>query len=118
MTTVQMGDQPRSLGYSAGRVCTQALCRGSSMKKTFIQENPAGHLLVPHTPFLLHTHCPQHTLEPCRLTAAATAETHGNRKENMRAQLLNISLTEGFYLISAVKPFGKFAVLQRVAYDR
>lgn len=46
---VQEGDQPYSLGYSAGRVATQALCRGSSGKKTSIQGNPEDHLLASHT---------------------------------------------------------------------
>lgn len=76
VTAVQKGDQPCRLGYSAGHECTQALCRGSPVKKTPIQENPEGHLLVPHTPCLIHTLCVPHTFELWRLTVAATAETH------------------------------------------
>lgn len=103
MTAVQKRDQPCSLGYSAGRVCTQALCWGSSVKKTPIQANPEGHLLVPHTPCLVYTLCVPRTLELGRLTVAATAET--------REQLFRVSLTSTFHLVSDVRRIGESAVL-------
>lgn len=57
MTAALSGEQPCSLGYDAGGVCTQTLCRGSSVKKTSIQvKNHGDHLLVPHTPGLVGTH--------------------------------------------------------------
>lgn len=55
VTAALQRDQPCRLGYDAGCVCTQALCRGSSVKKTFIQEKPEDHLLAAHTASFTHT---------------------------------------------------------------
>lgn len=68
---LRSGDQPCSLGYGAHCVCTQTLCRGSSVKKTSIQEalrTTCSH----HTLLALCAH----TLQLRRLTAGTTADTH------------------------------------------
>lgn len=74
LTAVSRRDQPCSLGYGAGRVRTQALCRGPSVKKTPIQINPEDHLLGQHTLVLVRAHVSSAVLQQeQQLTLSATA---------------------------------------------